>query len=83
MLPSEENPQVDADLPLTPDRIPLDIPNDTKVPPWAYLDVTVCARLVRILAPSPRSAEGKQLQSYCRPSSCWYVSQRMPPLYPF
>jgi len=35
-------------------RIPFDIPDDTKVPLWAYLDVTVCTRLVRVLAPSPK-----------------------------
>ena len=59
MLPSKEDSRVDAALPLTPNRIPLHIPNDTEVPLWAYLDVTVRAKLVKVLAPSPK-AEQKQ-----------------------
>jgi len=54
MLPSKEDSRFDPDHPLTSDRIPLDIPDDTKVPLWAYLDVTVCAMLVKVLAPSPK-----------------------------
>lgn len=46
------DPHLDADLPLTFDRIPLSIPGGTKVPPWAYLDVTVRVKLVGILSPS-------------------------------
>lgn len=46
------DPHIDADLSLTFDRIPLGIPSDTKVPPWAYLDVTVCVKLVGILSRS-------------------------------
>jgi len=57
MLLSTEDPRVDADVLLTSDRIPLDIPDDTKVPLWAYLDVTVCARLVEVLAPSLKAEQ--------------------------
>ena len=53
MLPSKEYSRVDADPPLSFGRIPFDIPDDTEVPLWAYLDVTVCTRLVKALAPSP------------------------------
>lgn len=52
-----ENTQIDPDFPLTPDRIPLDIPDDTKVPPWASLNVTVCARLIGILVSSLKTEQ--------------------------
>jgi len=55
MLPSKEDLCVDADPPLTSDRTPFDIPDDTKVPLWAYLDVTVCTVLVKVLAPSHKT----------------------------
>ena len=52
MLPSKEDPLVDAGPRLTSDRTPFDIPDDTEVPSWAYLDVTVRAILVRVPTPS-------------------------------
>ena len=57
MLPSKENLYVDVDFPLTSDRIPLPIPGGTEVPSWAYLDVTVCARVAKVLAPSPETEQ--------------------------
>ena len=44
---------------LTFDRIPLDIPGNTKVPPWAYLDVTVCARSQNICSFTEGLAGGR------------------------
>ena len=54
---SKEDPHVRADFPLTSDRIPLDIPGNTEVPPWAYLNVTVCKRLAKIPVPSPKTEQ--------------------------
>jgi len=56
-LPSKEGPRVDADPPLTSDRIPLDIPGDTEVPLWAYLNVTVRTILIKVLVPSPKTEQ--------------------------
>lgn len=57
MLPSEEDLHLDGDLPLTSGRIPLDIPDDTQVPPWAYLDVTVRAMFVDVRVLSPKAEQ--------------------------
>lgn len=57
MLPSKENPHVEVGLLLTYDRIPLDIPHDTEVPQWAYLNVTVRVRLIELLLPSLKTEQ--------------------------
>ena len=82
MLHSKDNLRIDRDLPLTSDRIPLDIPDNTEVPRWAYLNVTVCARLDETLVPSPKTETEQEEDNFnitaarvlvgtC-PSKCFY-----------
>jgi len=64
MSQSKENLRIDADLPLTSDRIPLATPGGTKLPPWTYLDVTVCeARMSQF----PRSSLSRRKTSSILP----------------